>query len=80
MLNSQPVQCTDPTCRASSTKLIHRSRQWFAAATADGRPGVTHLLVYRCSTCGHTWATRSDTVEFIVDITSQPEAALRAFA
>ena len=80
MLNSQPVQCTDPTCRASSTKLIHHSRQWFAAATANGQPGQTHLLVYRCSTCGHTWATRANKVEPLVGITPRTQEPVRAFA
>ncbi len=80
MLNSQPIQCTNPACCASSIRVVHRSRQWFTATAVDGRQGQAHLLVYRCFKCGHMWATRATTVEFIMDLTPQSQEPLRAFA
>ena len=80
MLNSPSVHCTDPACHASSIRLVHQSRQWFAVTGADGRQGQAHLLVYRCSACGHMWATHASNVECLLDLSPRPNQALRASA
>ena len=55
---SVPTKCANPKCGMPSFKMIHHSSQKVEIDAVDGAPVFAHLVTYRCSQCGNTWAVR----------------------
>ena len=51
------TRCTNQACGATSVTPIHRSQQKVAIDATDGAQTYSLHVTYRCSECGHTWAT-----------------------
>lgn len=58
-----PVNCTNPVCRETAIRPIHRSSRVVANNAALGPPVFSHHNIYRCSQCGHTWAVQGYSAE-----------------
>ena len=58
-----PVSCANRECHRTEIKLIHCNSQKVAIDDIDVRPVYSHLVTYRCMSCGHTWAMQGYSAE-----------------
>jgi hypothetical protein len=55
---AMPLVCANPLCGDVAFKPIHCATQKVAIDAVEGPPVYSHHVTYRCSSCGHTWATQ----------------------